>query len=209
VVTGKSGKDLMSDNQLCELNNEINMPYDVMNQQSTDTPGSATKLVRRMYPNRVALSEDTKTKVVQVMQERLAEATDLYSQSKFAHWNVKGYNFYQLHLVFDQVAKVIERQIDPIAERITQLGGVANGTIRQAASISKIAEYPVETTAGMEHVRALADAVGRYCQDLREASNQIEDIGDRPTSDFLNQLIVDAEEQLYFLESHLEAGDVQ
>ena len=85
-----------------------------------------------MYPNRVALSEDIKTQVVQILQERLAEATDMHSQAKFAHWNVKGDNFYQLHLVFDQVAKVIGKQIDPIAERITQLGGVANGTIRQA-----------------------------------------------------------------------------
>ena len=185
------------------------MPQNEKRQKSSSVPGPATKIVDRMYPNRVALSEDVKTKVVQVMQERLAEATDMHSQAKFAHWNVKGDNFYQLHLVFDQVAKVIGKQIDPIAERITQLGGVANGTIRQAVCVSKIPEYPVETIAGMDHVRALADSLGHYCQDLREASDKIEDIGDGPTSDFLNQLIFDAEEQLYFLESHLEAGDIQ
>lgn len=162
-----------------------------------------------MYPNRVALSDEVKKNVVGVMQERLAEATDMYSQAKFAHWNVKGDNFYQLHLVFDQVAKVIGDQIDPIAERLTQLGGVANGTVRQSAMSSKIPEYPVETINGMDHVRALADSLGHYCQELREASDKIDDIGDEPTSDFFNGLIVEAEEQLYFLESHLEAGDVQ
>jgi starvation-inducible DNA-binding protein len=177
--------------------------------KSTSAPGPGTKLVDRMYPNRVALSDEIKKQVVEVMQQRLAEATDMYSQAKFAHWNVKGDNFYQLHLVFDHVAKVIGKQIDPIAERLTQLGGVANGTIRQAAITSKIPEYPVETINGMDHVRALADALGHYCQELREASDKIDDIGDKPTSDFFNQLIVDAEEQLYFLESHLEAGDVQ
>jgi hypothetical protein len=83
----------------------------------------------------IALSDDVKKRVVQVMQERLAEASDMYSQAKFAHWNVKGDNFYQLHLVFDQVAKVVGDQVDPIAERITQLGGVANGTVRQAACV--------------------------------------------------------------------------
>jgi hypothetical protein len=72
-----------------------------------------------------------------------------------------------------------------------------------------IPEYPVETIAGMDHVRALADSLGHYCKELRDASGKIDDIGDEPTSDFFNQLIVDAEEQLYFLESHLEAGDVQ
>ncbi len=172
-------------------------------------PKSAPQLIDTMYPTRIALSEDIKKQVVQVMQERLAEAADMHSQAKFAHWNVKGDNFYQLHLVFDHVAKVIGKQVDPIAERLTQLGGVANGTIRQAAMVSKIPEYPVSVVAGMDHVRALADALGQYCKSLREASKKIDDIGDEPTSDFFNQLIVDAEEQLYFLESHLQAGDVQ
>ncbi len=177
--------------------------------KSSNTPGPATQIIDRMYPNRVALSDEIKKQVVQVMQERLAEASDMYSQAKFAHWNVKGDNFYQLHLLFDHVAKVIGKQVDPIAERITQLGGVANGTVRQAACVSKIPEYPVETVAGMDHVRALADSLGRYCQELREASDKIDDLGDGPSSDFFNQLIIDAEEQMYFLESHLEAGDVQ
>ncbi len=144
-----------------------------------------------MYPNRVALSDEIKSQVVGVLQERLAEATDMHSQAKFAHWNVKGVNFYQLHLVFDHVAKVIGKQIDPIAERLTQLGGVANGTIRQAAIGSKIPEYPVETINGMDHVRALADALAHYCQGMREASEKIDDIGDEPTSDFFNELIVE------------------
>lgn len=185
------------------------MPKVKQSPKSKATPGSQTESVTRMYENRVSLSKEIKKQVVEVMQERLAEAADMHSQAKFAHWNVKGDNFYQLHLLFDHVAKVTGKQIDPIAERLTQLGGVANGTIRQAVSASKIPEYPVETIAGMDHVRALADALGHYCHELREASDKIDDIGDEPTSDFFNQLIVDAEEQLYFLESHLEAGDVQ
>lgn len=102
-------------------------------QNSTTAPGAQTHIVDRMYPNRVALSDDIKKQTCEIMQEALAESLDMYSQSKFAHWNVKGDNFYQLHLVFDQVAKVIGKQTDPIAERITQLGGVANGTVRQSA----------------------------------------------------------------------------
>ena len=124
--------------------------------KSPQAAGSATRLVDRMYPNRVALSDDQKRKTVDVMQKRLAAATDMYTQAKFAHWNVKGDNFYQLHLVFDSVADEIFKHIDPIAERLTQLGGVANGTVRQAACVSVIPEYPVETINGMDHVRALA-----------------------------------------------------
>jgi starvation-inducible DNA-binding protein len=176
---------------------------------SNGTPGPKTHMNSKIYENRVALSPDVKQKVVEKMQVTLASAFDMYSQSKFAHWNVKGDNFYQLHLVFDHVAEVIEEQVDPIAERITQLGGVANGTARQASAGSIIPEYEVDTVAGMDHVRVLANALGAYCACLRHASDEIDDLGDKPSSDFYNQLIVDAEEQLYFLESHLEAGDVQ
>ena len=176
---------------------------------SQPAPGPETHTVKKMYKNRVALPDDVKQQVTEHMQVTLASAGDMYTQAKFAHWNVKGYNFYQLHLVFDHVAKVIGKQQDPIAERITQLGGVANGTTRQASATSILPEYPVDTVDGMKHVAALADALGVYCACLRNASNEIDELGDSPSADFYNQLIVDAEEQLYFLESHLEAGDVQ
>lgn len=172
-------------------------------------PGPTTQMNTKMYRNRVALSDEVKKKVTEAMQERLAEALDMYSQAKFAHWNVKGVNFYQLHLVFDSVADAIFPQIDSIAERMTQLGAVANGTVRQAAMGSHIPEYDVKLTSGMDHVNALANALGHYCASLREASDTIDEIGDEPTSDFFKQLVVEAEEQLYFLESHLEAGNVQ
>lgn len=176
---------------------------------SQGTPGPASSLNTKMYHNRVALSDDVKKKVAEVMQERLAEALDMYSQAKFAHWNVKGVNFYQLHLLFDSVADAIFPQIDQIAERMTQLGAVANGTVRQAANGSQIPEYDTSLTNGMDHVNALANALGCYCEALREASDKIDEIGDEPTSDFFKQLVVESEEQLYFLESHLEAGSVQ
>ena len=177
--------------------------------ETKGAPGPGTEINTKMYHNRVALSDEQKQKVVGVMQLRLAEALDMYSQAKFAHWNVKGVNFYQLHLVFDSVAEAIFPQIDQIAERMTQLGGVANGTVRQSATSSQIPEYEVSLTAGMDHVNALSNALGCYAQALRQASDDIDEIGDEPTSDFFKQLVVEAEEQLYFLESHLEAGSVQ
>jgi starvation-inducible DNA-binding protein len=181
----------------------------IKKRDSKHVPGPDTKMNHKMYHTRIALSDETKKKVVEVMQERLAESLDMYSQAKFAHWNVKGINFYQLHLVFDSVAETIFPHVDSIAERLTQLGGVANGTVRQAAAGSHIPEYDTSLVAGMDHVAALADALGCYCESLREASDKIDEAGDEPTSDFFKQLVVEAEEQLYFLESHLEAGKVE
>jgi starvation-inducible DNA-binding protein len=163
--------------------------------------------VTRMYKNHVDLPDDAKKKIVQIMNVKLAAASDMYSQAKFAHWNVKGIHFYQLHLVFDNVADAIFKHIDPIAERITQLGGVANGTVRQAAGGSPIPPYNVNAISGPEHLEALIAALAAYCKELRDASDKIDDLKDEPTSDFFKRLVVEAEEELYFLESHLEAGE--
>ncbi len=110
-------------------------------QQINHYAESSNEHSRRMYPNGVARSEGVDTGVLEVMRKRLAEATGLYSQTKVAHWSVKGRNLYQLHPVFDQVAKVIERQIEPSAERITQLGASAKGTVRHAVFVSKFPAF--------------------------------------------------------------------
>src|SRR3982751_424130 len=91
---------------------------------------------------------ETREKLIQVLNLSLADAADLKSQAKQAHWNVKGANFIALHELFDQVATSAEAHTDLIAERITSLGGTANGTVQQAALRSSLAEYPLEITDG-------------------------------------------------------------
>ena len=170
---------------------------------------NGAKMPTRMYKNRVALPDDVKKQVVEEMSKTLAASLDMYSQAKFAHWNVKGLNFYQLHLVFDDTAKTIFKQIDKIAERFILIGGIAIGTVWYSSATSEIPPYNVDAISGPEHLEALANALGTYCALLRDVSDKVDEIGDSPTSDFYNQLIVDSEEELYFLESHMEAGDVQ
>jgi len=174
-----------------------------------NTADAKPALANRMYKNRVDLPDETKRKVVEILNQNLANAFDMYSQAKFAHWNVKGMNFYQLHLVFDATADVIFKQVDPIAERITQLGGTALGTMRMSAESSEIAPYDTNAISGPEHLVALANSLGTYCSKLRKASDDIDEAGDEPSADFIKALVIEAEEELYFLESHLEAGDVQ
>lgn len=47
---------------------------------------------------------------------------------------MKGPSFIGLHELFDQVAEAVEGYVDQIAERVVQLGGVAEGTVRMAAA---------------------------------------------------------------------------
>src|ERR1700687_2561052 len=95
-----------------------------------------------MYKSKIDLSEKTRRNVIVILNDRLADAIDLQTQIKQAHWNVKGPNFIALHELFDKVNEAVEDYVDDIAERAVQLGGVAKGTARIAAKRSLLSEYP-------------------------------------------------------------------
>src|SRR5262249_37837307 len=101
------------------------------------------------FSTHIDIPDNAREKLVTLLNARLADTFDLYSQIKQAHWNVKGSDFIQLHLLYDEVAGAIFEYVDEIAERATSLGGLALGTARMAASASTLDEYPVEATDGM------------------------------------------------------------
>ena len=70
-----------------------------------------------MHKTRIDLSEKTRRKVTDLLNARLADAIDLQTQAKHAHWNVKGPSFIALHKLFDDIAENIEEHIDTLAER--------------------------------------------------------------------------------------------
>ena len=81
----------------------------------------------RLIHTKNDLPLSTRAEAVALLNQRLADCIDLQTMCKQAHWNVKGPSFYQLHLLFDEVNGAVTEYIDLIAERIVQLGGVAEG----------------------------------------------------------------------------------
>jgi len=80
-----------------------------------------------MFKTKNDLSEAIRVKAIELLNARLADAIDLQTQTKHAHWNVKGPNFIALHELFDKINEDVEDYVDEIAERAVQLGGVAEG----------------------------------------------------------------------------------
>src|SRR5437016_13905639 len=122
-----------------------------------------------MNPTKNDLPEASRSKVVGLCNERLADAIDLQTQCKFAHWNVKGANFIALHELFDKVNQDVEDYVDLIAERAVQLGGVVEGTARSVARRSTLPEYPLKGGTGWQHVEALSSALAAFGKLIRSA----------------------------------------
>src|SRR5262245_50512304 len=135
---------------------------------------------RTMFATRIDLPADKRAQLIELLNQQLADTFDLYSQTKQAHWNVKGSDFYQLHELFDDLAEPLPKFADEIAERATALGGVALGTTRMAAANSRLDEYPAVVVDGLQHVKALAERYARYAATTRAAIDiAIEEYGDQ------------------------------
>ncbi len=88
----------------------------------------ATIAPPKIHDTAIDIAENVRATLVDLLNATLADLSDLKSQTKYAHWNVKGPNFFSLHKLFDELAGGFDAQIDDVAERITTLGGTAAGT---------------------------------------------------------------------------------
>src|SRR5262249_46454273 len=141
-----------------------------------------------MFNTKNDLPEATRVKVIELLNARLADCIDLQTQTKQAHWNVKGPNFIALHELFDKVNEAVEDYVDEIAERAVQLGGVAEGTARTAATRSSLNEYPSKTVDGHSHGQALSSALAAFGKSARMAIDQADDLGDLDTADIFTEV---------------------
>ena len=158
-----------------------------------------------MYTTKNSFPEKSRQQVIAILQQNLADATDLMIQAKQAHWNVKGPNFIALHELFDKVSEDTEDYVDLMAERIVQYGGVAEGTVRVTAKRTRLPEYPLAVAQGREHVQALSQALASFGENLRNAIDQADELGDKDTADIFTEISRGVDKYLWFVEAHNQA----
>jgi starvation-inducible DNA-binding protein len=152
---------------------------------------------------RIDLKSKLCDSMVALLNQQLADTLDLYTQVKQAHWNVVGPHFIALHELFDKLAEALEEPVDDIAERITALGGVAEGTARTAARQSRLPEFPRGRIDGRKAVTALADRYAALAASTRAAIETAAQAGDADTSDLFTGISRGLDKALWFLEAHL------
>jgi starvation-inducible DNA-binding protein len=157
------------------------------------------------FATRIDIPEESRDKLVALLNARLADSFDLYSQLKQAHWNVKGKDFIQLHELYDEVAEGVLPFVDEIAERATALGGLALGTARMAASATSLDEYPTDAVAGKDTIQVVADRLAAYGASARAAIDEATELEDMDTADLFTEISRAIDKHLWFVEAHLQA----
>ncbi len=160
-----------------------------------------------LHKTRIDIPAEKRTAIIGLLNDRLADLINLMLQCKQAHWNVKGPHFIALHELFDEQAGLIEEHVDTVAERVTALGGTAEGTVALISKKSKLADYPVDIVTGPQHVNALASAFAETGKLVREAIDKADELGDADAADIFTAASRELDKQLWFLEAHLQAKE--
>jgi starvation-inducible DNA-binding protein len=161
----------------------------------------------RLYPTKNDLPEETRGQVVLLLNQRLAEAIDLQTQCKQAHWNVKGPAFIALHKLFDEINEEVEEYVDLIAERIVQLGGIAEGTVGVVSMRTALPGYPLALSRGLDHVAALSDALAAFGRTTRIGIEEMNELEDAGSADVLTEISRGTDKWLWFVEAHRQASE--
>ncbi|MBB3955054.1 Dps family protein [Novosphingobium sediminicola] len=146
---------------------------------------------------------NTKTALTHSLNGLLADLFTLYLKTKNFHWHVKGPQFHDLHLLFDQQAGEIFALTDIVAERVRKNGGATLTGIGAITAASRIADQPRADLAAAEMIAELRDDNGRLVEAIREVKSAAGAAGDNATDGLADDWTDQAETRVWFLSSLL------
>lgn len=133
----------------------------------------------------------------------LADCFALYLKTKNFHWHVRGPQFRDLHLLFDEQAAEIFALTDLVAERVRKNGAATLTSIGAIAAQSRIADQDDTTLSAEKMIAELAEDNRTLIAALREAKAAAGAAGDNATEGAADDWTDQAEQRVWFLSSLL------
>ncbi len=128
-------------------------------------------------------SSERSHRLIKLCNDRLADAVDLQLQCKHAFWNTTALDLRQL---FDQVNKSVGVYTDRIAERVVEIGGVANSTERVVPTWSHL--LCASDALCRTHALTLATTLGSFAELARRAIDISNEFSDFASADMFTEI---------------------
>jgi starvation-inducible DNA-binding protein len=160
-----------------------------------------------LFVTRISVPESVAEILVKELNTHLANTTMAQLMIKYAHWNVKGPAFFQTHKLFDEIYEQMVEATDRIGERITALGGVAEGLPEHIGKAYTLSTYTCKEDDAdtMCHIEAVANVVSEVSNGLRGLASLAVEQKDLVTQGILLSICEVLDKYTYFLEAHLRA----
>ncbi len=145
------------------------------------------------------LNDNTRNKIIDLLNARLSDVISLALATKQAHWNLRGPGYIGVHELLDEVADRLRESSDLIAERAVILGGFADGTAEVVAEKTSMKPYPLEVVEIQVHIEALRERFLDVGQKVRAAIDEAGEIGDADSEDLFTEVSRQIDKDAWFI----------
>lgn len=149
------------------------------------------------------MGDNAKKALIDGLNGLLADHLALYMKTKNFHWHVKGPQFRELHLMFDDQAQELFGNVDIIAERVRKIDGNTLTSIGSIMEKTKVEDQHSADLEAMDMVGQLRDDNAQMVKTLKELKDLAEKAGDNATDGLIDEWTDQAEERTWFLSSTL------
>ena len=132
------------------------------------------------------------------MNKLLANYYSLLLKTQNYHWHVKGPNFKELHLFFEEQYTQLFGFVDSVAERIVTIGFNAPATLKEIMEYRTLTDGHYEISS-FEMVSELLKDVDHIIDNLGEAIEVSKKNEDEGNVTFLTDLLVQMEKMAWML----------
>ena len=112
---------------------------------------------QEIMTNKIGLKNQDCIELSDRLNQLLSNYQLLYMNVRGFHWNIKGSNFFELHVKFEEVYNNLQLKIDEIAERILTLGYTPVHSYSDYLKHSAVKEY-INISDGKQAVAEILNA---------------------------------------------------
>jgi starvation-inducible DNA-binding protein len=167
------------------------------------TDWNGFRVVAKQETEKEPVVNETNNELIEILRKTLAEAYVLYHTIHGFHWNLKGSDFYEYHKLFDEIVDDIYESIDPIAENIVKLGGVAPFVMSELISQSSIEQVGLISESSAELTRKFVEMNTKFIENLKKAFTIANDENEQGIANFIAERIDMHEKWNWFLKASL------
>lgn len=150
----------------------------------------------------IGLNLEKSEKLIESLNELLANFQVYYQNLRGLHWNIKGKSFFELHVKFEEFYTDSQEKIDLIAERILTLEGTPLHTFDDYVNLAKV---PVgkEITNDEKAVKLVVTSLAELLKIERQILENSNDANDEGTNAMMSDFISEQEKTIWMLNAWL------
>ena len=144
-----------------------------------------------------------KTEYIKDLNQLLASYQMHYQNLRSLHWNIKGKEFFELHLKYEELYTRTQIIIDDIAERILSLEETPLSRYSDYMATSPIKENPIISN-GKEGMGYILNGQNNILAQERSLLKQSDELEDEGTNSLISELISEKEKTNWMFRAYLE-----